>query len=177
MKLITVPNLLSLARLPLAGAFVLADSTSARVAIVSAVALTDFADGFLARRIRGHDRRAGQLVDPITDKLFVLIALVAFAVRRELTIGQLLLVLARDIYNSAAFALLKWRRWQISFKARFSGKTVTVLQLALLLALLFWQAAVRPLIALVVLASAAAMIDYTRAGVRERRLATTNGKP
>ncbi|HEX6557970.1 MAG TPA: CDP-alcohol phosphatidyltransferase family protein, partial [Longimicrobiales bacterium] len=65
MKLLTLPNLLSLARLPLAAAFVLADTTKARIVIVAAVALTDLADGFFARRIRSHDRKAGQLVDPI----------------------------------------------------------------------------------------------------------------
>lgn len=176
MKLLTLPNLLSLARLPLAAAFLLADSTGARIAIVSTAAVTDFADGFFARRIRTHDRRSGQLLDPVTDKLFVLIALIAFTVRRQLAVGELLIVIARDLYNSAAFTLLKWRRWPISFKARFSGKTVTVLQLAVLFALLFWPAAVRPLIAAVAVASVIAIIDYTRAGLRERRLAQAVGR-
>lgn len=169
MKLLTLPNLLSLLRLPLAMAFLLVDSIIGRVAIVTTVALTDFADGFFARRIPSHDRRAGQLVDPVTDKLFVLIALLMFTARRDLSVTELLVVLTRDIYNSAAFLLLKLRRWQISFKARFSGKVVTVLQLAVLLALLFWSAGVRPLIWLVAVASLVAIIDYTRAGLRARQ--------
>lgn len=171
MKLFTLPNLLSLVRLPLATAFLLIDSIIGRVAIVSIVALTDFADGFFARRMPSHDRRAGQLIDPITDKLFVVIALLMFTARRDLSVSELLIVLTRDIYNSAAFLLLKLRRWQISFKARFSGKVVTVLQLSVLLALLFWQAAVRPLIGLVALASLVAIFDYTHAGLHQRRLA------
>jgi phosphatidylglycerophosphate synthase len=172
MKLFTLPNLLSLLRLPLATAFLLIDSTIGRVAIVSTVALTDFADGFLARRMPSHDRRAGALIDPITDKLFVLIALLMFTARRDLSVTDLLIVLMRDIYKSAACLLLKLRRWQISFRARFSGKLVTVLQLSVLLALLFWQAGVRPLIWLVALASIVAIIDYTLAGIQQRRLAT-----
>jgi phosphatidylglycerophosphate synthase len=168
MKLFTLPNVLSLLRLPLATAFLLIDSTIGRVAIVSIVALTDFADGFFARRMPSHDRRAGQLIDPVTDKLFVLIALLMFTARRDLSVTQLLIVLTRDIYNSLAFLLLKLRRSQISFKARFSGKVVTVLQLSVLLALLFWQAGVEPLIGLVALASIVAIFDYTRAGLRRK---------
>lgn len=169
MKFLTLPNLLSLARLPLAAAFVLADTTAARIAIVAAVGLTDFADGFFARRMRSHDRSAGQLVDPITDKLFVLIALAAFAVRRDITVAQLLLLLARDIYTTLAFFILKALDWKIQFRARLSGKTVTVLQLAALFALLFWRAAVKPLIWVTTVASVVAIVDYTRAALRQRR--------
>lgn len=169
MKLLTLPNLLSLARLPLAAAFVIADTTTARIIIVAAVALSDLADGFFARRIRSHDRRTGQIVDPVTDKLFVLIALTAFAVRRDISVGQLLLLLARDIYTTFGFFILKALHWKIEFRARLSGKTVTVLQLAALFALLFWRAAVRPLIWATTLLSVFAILDYTRAAMRQRR--------
>ena len=177
MRLLSLPNVLSLLRLPLAAAFVVIDSIAGRVAVVAAVALTDFADGFLARRIRSHDRRAGQLLDPVTDKLFVLIALGAFALRRDLSVGELVIVLARDIYNSIAFFLLKAWHWPFEFRARLSGKTVTVLQLALLVALLFWPAAVRPLVWLVAATSLFAIADYTQAAIRQRRLAGPRDAP
>jgi cardiolipin synthase len=168
-KFATLPNLLSLARLPLAAAFVLADSTTARILIVAAVALTDIGDGFFARRMRSHDRSAGQIVDPVTDKLFVLIALIAFAVRRDISLGQLFLLLLRDAYNTFAFFILKALHWKIEFKARLSGKTVTVLQLACVFALLFWHAAVVPLVWLVAAASVFAIQDYTRFALRQRK--------
>ena len=171
MRVFSFPNLLSLLRLPLAAMFLLVDSTVARIAVVGAAALSDFADGYFARRMRSHDRRSGQLIDPITDKLFVLISLIAFVVRRELTFVQLLIVLARDIYNSLAFFWYKALKWRMDFRARLSGKTVTVLQLALLLALLFWRPAVQPLIWIIGAASLFAIVDYTRAGIRKRRLA------
>ncbi len=178
MKLITVPNLLSLARLPLAAAFILADGISARIAIVAAVALTDMADGFFARRLRSHDRKAGEIVDPVTDKLFVLIALSAFVVRRELAMGTLLLLLARDIYASFGFFILKRLGWKITFKARLIGKAVTVLQLCCLCALLFWRAALRPLVWMTTVLSALAILDYTRAAFRQQRtLAATASEP
>ena len=146
----------------------LADSTTARVVIVALVALSDIG-GFFARRIRSHDRSSGQIVDPVTDKLFVLIALIAFAVRRDITVGQLFLLLTRDIYNTFAFFILKALHWKIEFKARMSGKTVTVLQLACVFALLFWRAAVGPLVWLTAAASVFAIQDYTRFALRRRK--------
>ena len=169
MKLFTLPNLISLARLPLAAAFVLADSTVARIIIVSAVALSDLADGFFARRVSSHDRRSGQIVDPVSDKLFVLIALVAFLVRRELTFLQLLLLLARDIFTTFAFFILKARKSNVNFKARLSGKAVTVFQFSTVLALLFWHAAVGPLIALTAAGSVVAILDYSRFALRQEK--------
>jgi phosphatidylglycerophosphate synthase len=168
---VTLPNLLSLARLPLAAAFVLADTTTARIAIVAAVAVSDLADGFFARRMRSHDRAAGQIVDPVTDKLFVLIALIAFAVRRDITAPQLLLLLMRDIYVTfALIIILKVLHWQhLSFKSRLLGKGVTVLQIACLFALLFWRAALLPLLWATAVVSVFAIIDYTRVGLRQHK--------
>jgi cardiolipin synthase len=167
-KFFTIPNILSLARLPLAALFVLADTTGQRIAIVAAVALSDLADGYLARRIRSHDPRSGQLIDPITDKLFVVIALTAFAVRREISAPALLLLIMRDLYASIGFFVLKALGWQIDFKARMSGKFVTVLQLAVLFALLFWRTGVRYLLAAVLVSSIIAIVDYTHAALRQR---------
>lgn len=177
MKLLSLPNLLSLARLPLAAAFLLVDSLTGRAIIVAAVGLTDLADGYFARRMPSHDRRSGALIDPITDKLFVLIALLAFAARRDISIGMLLIVLARDIFNTLAFFALKALKWPIQFRARLSGKVTTVLQLAVLVALLFWRAAVAPMVYLVGLASFVAIVDYSRAALRQRRLAGAAAAP
>lgn len=174
MKLISVPNLLSLSRLPLAAAFLIVESVTGRVAIVAAVAITDLADGYFARRMPSHDRRSGQIVDPVTDKLFVLIALMSFALRGDISTGVLAVLLVRDVFATFGFLALKGLRWQIQFKARLSGKITTVLQLAVLMALLFWPAAVRPLVYLVAIASVAAIVDYSRVALRQRRLAVSD---
>ena len=177
MKLFTFPNILSLSRLPMAAAFLLVDSVAGRAAIVAAVGLTDLADGYFARRMPSHDRRAGAIIDPITDKLFVLIAFLAFALRRDISVGMLLIVLARDIYNTIAFFVLKALRWNFQFRARMSGKVTTVLQLAVLVALLFWPAAVKPAVYMVGIASVIAIVDYSRAALRQRRLAGAAATP
>ena len=177
MKLLTIPNILSLSRLPLAAAFLAFDNRTARIIIVCVVALTDLLDGYLARRIPSHDKRAGALLDPITDKLFVLTALLTFAVQKELSVPLLLLLLIRDFYTALMFAYLKLRGSRVSFRSRLSGKTATVLQLAVLFALLFKPVLARPLIWVTTAASLVAIVDYTLAGIREQRLAANAAAP
>ena len=73
-RLLTIPNILSLLRLPLALVFILNESAIVRALIIVAAGVSDGIDGWLARKLR-QDSGAGQIVDPITDKLFVLVAL------------------------------------------------------------------------------------------------------
>jgi phosphatidylglycerophosphate synthase len=70
--LLRVPSLLSLARLPLAAAFVLlVDRPPVLVLVLVAAGVTDVLDGWYARRF-DQVTATGAVVDPITDKLFVL---------------------------------------------------------------------------------------------------------
>jgi CDP-diacylglycerol--glycerol-3-phosphate 3-phosphatidyltransferase/cardiolipin synthase len=167
-RLMTIPNLVSLLRLPLAVIFILTESTIGRAFIIVIAAISDGVDGWLARKLR-QDKGPGQLVDPITDKLFVLVALATFATRRELEPWMVLVMLARDIYTSIAYFTLKALNWGVRFKARFSGKAVTVLQLSVMLAALLWRDAVVPLIIATTVASAFSIGDYTLAILAERK--------
>jgi CDP-diacylglycerol--glycerol-3-phosphate 3-phosphatidyltransferase/cardiolipin synthase len=167
-RLLNVPNLLSFLRLPLAIIFILTESTTGRAAIIVLAAISDGIDGWLARKL-GQDSGAGQIVDPITDKLFVLVALATLAARRELAPWMVILLLARDIFNSFAFFIIKGLGWHTRFKARFSGKTVTVLQLSVMLAALLWRPALLPLVVATALASAIAIVDYTTAILAQRK--------
>lgn len=167
-SLLNVPNALSFLRLPLAVVFILTESTVGRAITIIAAAFSDFADGWLARRLK-QDTGAGQIVDPITDKLFVLVALATLAARRELTPGVVLLLLARDIYTSIAYFLIRIWNWHVHFKARFIGKAVTVLQMSVMLAALVWRSALTPLVIATAITSAIAIWDYTRAILAERK--------
>ena len=133
--LLNIPNLLSFLRLPLAVVFIMTESPQGRAAIIVLAAITDGLDGWAARRL-GQQSSAGQLVDPITDKLFVLVALATMTARGELAAWMVLLLLARDIYTSFAFFIVLGMGWNVHFKARFIGKTVTVLQFSTLIAAL-----------------------------------------
>jgi phosphatidylglycerophosphate synthase len=167
-RLFTVPNLLSLARLPLAAAFVVAEGTPARVALIGAASLTDFLDGWLARR--GQTTQLGALLDPVADKTFVLAALSAFLFGGVLSVRDYFIILSRDFATAVGFIVayllpgLDPRR----FRARFSGKVVTVLQLAALLVLILRPAWLAWLVWPIAAASVWAIVDYTLLLQRER---------
>jgi phosphatidylglycerophosphate synthase len=161
---LSLPNLLSYARFPLAAAFPLAETSALRLAILGMASATDLLDGWLARRL-GHTTRWGALLDPVADKTFMLAALGTFWFRDALVLRDLLTILSRDIATLLG-ALVAWRMPGLDvrdFKARFPGKVVTVLQLATLLALCVEAPWMRPIIVAVGLASIVAIADYTLA--------------
>lgn len=167
--IVTLPNALSLSRIALAGAFALAPGNLARVLLVIAASVTDFLDGFIARR-RHEENRWGALLDPITDRVFVFTAICAYLFRGEITTGQYFVLLSRDLATAVGFLVARvvpsLRR--VRFQARLMGKIVTVLQLAVLLAVLLVPRAVPALVFAVGVSAAAAVADYTLALWRGR---------
>jgi cardiolipin synthase (CMP-forming) len=166
-RYLTIPNLFSLARLPLAAAFLLLPQTAARVIIIVAAAATDFLDGWWART-RGPRTATGEVLDPVTDKIFVVTALSAFAVWGTIGPATLFILLVRDLYVSAGALAILLLRGPLRLKARFPGKVVTTLQITAVLVLTLVPQAAQPLVLLVGAASAWAIIDYTLATVRDR---------
>src|SRR4051812_29253406 len=100
-----VPNLLSLSRLLLAVLFVPA-GRPARIALICLAAVTDFLDGWLARRTQTTSRW-GALVDPIADRIFVLVAIVQYVLNSELSLLESLLLLSRDIATALGFLVAR----------------------------------------------------------------------
>jgi phosphatidylglycerophosphate synthase len=127
------PGLLSLARVPLAGAFVVVvEQPWTAFGVLCAAALTDVLDGWWARR-SGRESAMGAAVDPITDKIFVIAVAVALLVTNRLTLLALALLSIREV---AELPLLAWRlphrrvRCAIASAphAERAGKLATVLQ-------------------------------------------------
>lgn len=168
MSLFTWPNAISLLRVPLAAAFITIDSTPARVGIAVAAGLSDMADGKLARS-RGMTSSAGELLDPLTDRIFVLGALGTFVLSGELRGPELMLLVSRDIYTALAFAVAGALRLPVPFRSRWSGKVVTALQVTTVLSLLLEPGWSRPFVVATGVAGLFAIVDYTRAGVRSLR--------
>ena len=117
--------------------------------------------------------RWGALVDPIADRLFVLVAMVTYVLNGELSVVQMLLLLLRDMATALAFVVARAvpSLRAVEFKARFPGKIVTVFQLVTLLALVIGVRPLTPFIALVALTSILAIADYGRAVLRSSALA------
>lgn len=172
----TLPNLVSLSRLALAGWFVAAATPRTQAVIIVLAAASDFLDGWFARRFNLRSR-AGEILDPVTDKLFVLTVLLTLLLRGQLRLAHLLLLLIRDLYTTAAFIYARARRLPLRFKARFSGKVVTTLQIATVLAVVIAPALFLWTLGVTLAASVFAMYDYTAAGMRDLRRVRTIEEP
>lgn len=163
-----LPNVLSASRLLLAAGFVAAD-TPVRVGLVGAAAVTDFLDGWIARRVNAATRW-GALIDPIADRVFVLVAVATFLFNGTLSTAGYFVLISRDLMTAIGFLVARVITWlrPVQFKARRAGKIVTVLQLLTLFALLLAPEHVTPLLILVGAMSALATVDYTLALWRAR---------
>ena len=155
----TAANAMSLVRLPMAVLFVVFDSTPARVTLLALAALTDFLDGQIARRARTPSRW-GDLIDPLADKGFIVVALVALAVAGDVAPHWLATLLMRDVAALIAGAIILLRRAPVRLQARQPGKLVTVLQLVALLAVVLWPPLLPPVAIVTAAASVWALLDY-----------------
>lgn len=159
-----LPNIVSLSRLVLAAAFIAISDDTARVALIAAAGFTDFFDGWLARR-RHATSSMGALIDPIADRVFVLTALAVYLYDGKVTTPEFFIVLSRDFATAIGFFVARvvpWLRPAV-FQARMLGKTVTVLQLTLLVVILLWREPVGWLVLAIGVLSAASIVDYTLA--------------
>lgn len=80
-RIATIPNLLTLLRLiliPVFLVFMVIEQYGYALLVVAVSSITDFLDGFVARRF-GQVSRIGQLLDPAADRLFILSTLVGIA--------------------------------------------------------------------------------------------------
>jgi len=160
----TWADLLTALRLPLAVAFPFVHHAGWQLALVGAVAASDFFDGMLARRLGGS--RVGALLDPIADKIFIAVAFLTVARRGLLNPIEILGVLARDLV-AALGSVGGWLlRRPVALPARAGGKAVTVLQLLTLVAFIAESPLVRPLAWATAAVGLYAIWDYGRAATR-----------
>lgn len=168
--ILSLPNVLSLSRLGLAALFVAEASVPWRVFTVALASLTDVLDGWIARR-RGKTSRFGALLDPVTDRFFVFVAVCTFLFEGTLATWEYFVVISRDLMTAIGFLVARAMPSlrPVTFKARPGGKIVTSLQLLVLGAVLLRPDWVTPLVAVLGLASLAAVVDYTLMLHRERQ--------
>jgi CDP-diacylglycerol--glycerol-3-phosphate 3-phosphatidyltransferase len=168
-RLVTLPNAVSMSRLVLAAVFVAARDPIARFALVAVASVTDFLDGWLARR-QHATTRSGALIDPIADRVFVFTAVCVFLIEGALSTASYFILLSRDIMTLIGYLVARSVPGlrAVEFRARWLGKVVTALQLLTLVAVLVVPSAVPALVIVVGAASAASVADYTLTLWRER---------
>jgi cardiolipin synthase (CMP-forming) len=168
-SLLTLPNLISLSRLGFAAAFIVLTEPVVRLSLIVAASLTDFFDGWLARR-NNSATRWGALIDPISDRAFVFAAICAFLFNGAITTTQYFILLSRDIATAVGFLVARSVSWlrPVHLRARPLGKLVTAFQLATLVCVLIAPERVSILVIFVGVLSVISIADYTLTLWRER---------
>jgi CDP-diacylglycerol--glycerol-3-phosphate 3-phosphatidyltransferase/cardiolipin synthase len=169
--LASVPGLLSLSRLGLAAAFVLAVRSSPwSIAILVLAGATDLLDGWFARRF-GQETATGAALDAIADKLFVGTVVLALVVSRSLSVPQALLLGVRDVGELVLGAWLlareRSRLWR-PHPHHALGRVTTVLQYAAVLSAILGGDTTWTLAFAAGLAGALATVAYGRMERRRR---------
>lgn len=132
-----IPSLITLVRLPMALLF-LYPSQEIRTFALLVGALSDFLDGFLARRYNLRSR-LGTWLDPILDKFFVIFIVFIFWQEGALTLPQIAILLSRDwaVAIFGVYLVLKRRFQTYSVEAFLCGKIATTLQIAVIMGLIY----------------------------------------
>jgi cardiolipin synthase len=126
-RVLTIPNLLSMARLagvPLFLWLVLgpeADGWALVVLMVSGA--TDYADGYLARKL-DQTTVVGQILDPVADRLYILAVVIGLALRDVIPWWLAISLPLRDLLMWGLVPLLRTRGYS-SLPVHFLGKAAT----------------------------------------------------
>jgi CDP-diacylglycerol---glycerol-3-phosphate 3-phosphatidyltransferase len=133
--ILTLSNVLSLSRAGLALAF-LQDNALIRFLAILLAMVSDFLDGYIARRQK-TTTQFGAVLDPIMDKFFVFFAGGVFFLEKKINVFQFSALLSRDV-SICLFGLFLgivkgWKNYECS--AIWWGKITTVAQFVLLIGL------------------------------------------
>ncbi len=136
-----LPNTITAVRLllvPLFGWSIVAGRTVLAPALLAAIALSDWLDGFLARRYRAESR-FGALLDPVADKLTQILGLVLLVYAPHPAFAPvpaffLALVLLREMMLVYGAVRVRFSRGTVRIRPRFEGKASTGAIFLLLLA-------------------------------------------
>jgi phosphatidylglycerophosphate synthase len=169
-----IPNALSISRILLGLAFPFAPNEW-RMWMVLLAALTDAVDGLAARWL-GAESNAGRLLDPVADKIFVLMLVGTLLVERTLDPLWALGLATRDVVVlTGLLYTIARRQWSVGRRMRPSwpGKCTTAAQFAVLLVLVAWGRAPVWMLGATTALSIVAAVDYIRVFARLHRTETT----
>jgi cardiolipin synthase len=174
--LVRVPGLLSLSRVPFACAFpFVVGRPWVAFGVLVGAGFTDVLDGWYARRFR-QVTATGSVIDPITDKIFVMTVAVTLVVTGQLSVAAVVLLSTREI---GELPLVFWlalspsaRRARVEHpSANVVGKAATALQFLAVTAALFHAARLAIWVGGTAIVGVAAAFTYWRRALRSRSVA------
>ena len=99
-RILTIPNVLSALRIlgvPIFVWLIVGPKEYVWAVVVLVLSgVTDWFDGYLARRLR-QTTRLGQLLDPIADRLYILAALISLLIAEVIPVWLVVVLLLRDL--------------------------------------------------------------------------------
>ncbi|MBI5642390.1 MAG: CDP-alcohol phosphatidyltransferase family protein [Deltaproteobacteria bacterium] len=128
--MLNVPNLLTITRIILAPVFVfliITDNAGTALAVFIIAALTDVADGFIARRF-GLRTNFGTKADPFADKFLMVCTFSALTFKGIIPVWLMLPVVIRDFALLGLVLFLKWSGREVKVRTTIPGKAATFLQ-------------------------------------------------
>ncbi len=157
-------NILSLSRIPLGilcAYFIIIEMNYSAIGVGILAVATDCLDGYFAKK-RKMKTKIGGIIDPLTDKIFVLIVLVSLTGKLSIPLWKPFAILSREIVEALAggAAFIFSYKPKIELKARFFGKIVTGLQFAALLAIILNFQYQNILIYILIISTVAALAQY-----------------
>lgn len=135
---------LSLSRLAFAASFpFVVDRPALALAVVAAAGVSDFLDGYVARRYH-QNTPTGAALDPVTDKIFATTVMVTLIAAGRLPVSWAILLSLRELVElPLVLWLLSVPRARVAravhLESNLVGKLTTALQFGALCSLLFGQ--------------------------------------
>ena len=125
-RILTIPNLISFARLATVPVFLwlwFSDARTAAVVVYAVGAWTDFLDGFIARRTNSVSE-LGKVLDPLADRVFIVALAVALVGSGALPWPLAVAVIGRDVVILSLYPLVQ-RGGRPKIEVNFVGKSAT----------------------------------------------------
>ncbi|HEX7537031.1 MAG TPA: CDP-alcohol phosphatidyltransferase family protein [Dermatophilaceae bacterium] len=122
----TVPNALSMVRLVFVPIFlwlILTGQDNWAVVVLTLSGVTDYLDGKIARRYN-LVTRFGQLLDPVSDRLYILSTLLGLAWREIIPWWLVAILVAREVFGTALLMVVRHYGYR-ALPVHFIGKAAT----------------------------------------------------
>lgn len=131
----TLPNLITLIRIPCALAFLQENIMIRAIAIMVAM-ISDGLDGYFARRY-DQTSRLGTLLDPLADKIFVIFVLSILWEEQKIALWQIASMLCRDVsvICFGIYLVVRGKFGAYQFRSIWFGKITTTLQFSVIFAI------------------------------------------
>jgi cardiolipin synthase len=128
-RVVNVPNAISAVRLVLipifAWLFLRGTNDGFAVALMVIIGVSDFLDGFIARRF-DQVTKLGKILDPIADRAAVIVIMLAMVFRGTVSAAVAVVILLRDAIVSVVFPLLEAKGYP-RIPVNRTGKNATAL--------------------------------------------------